>query len=294
VACVVLAPPFALRKVEAGSLLQTGQLFERSLRYPMATGLYRRAVELDPRDPRSDLQVGKAALEASRLPLPAGEIQGWLDLAQDAFERTLRLAPYDPDQLANLARLEVRLSEGVAADQAEVHKARADELYQRVLRLSPNNVALLDEYAYFQYTRRGQLDEAAANLKRSMLLDPTYYFTYVVLGEIYVVKGQAPSADRLGSYRIAIAYYDRALQLQFSARIAVAAALLSVEAQDKPTAVRRLEDSLRFEPGPEPSRKVHAQLARLYQELGQPAKAAEHAALLGPPPAGAPAPASKP
>jgi Tfp pilus assembly protein PilF len=58
----------------------------------------------------------------------------------------------------------------------------------------------------------------------------------------------------------------------------VSVGLLSVEAEDKPTAVVRLENALRYEPGPEAARKVHSLLAQLYQALGQPEKAAAHAA----------------
>ena len=278
-----LAARVALFKSEAETLQQLGAVFERSSRYPIAAALYQRAAEIDPHEPRYPLYVGKAALEASRQRVSAADAWSWVRLSQDAFERARALSPYDPGHLANLARLMIRRSELAERGQAEVDKQKAEDLYARALRLSPSNVALLDEWAIFQLVRRGRLDAAEANLKRSLELDPSYYLTLTALGQLYTVRGQSGSGDKLADYRTAIAYYDRSLGLQNSARTAVARGLLSLEAEDKASAARRLEDALRLGPEPGAARRVHQQLARLYQELGQPQQAAAHAAQAGPP-----------
>jgi len=292
-AAAVLARSVGLRKAEAESLVQIGSVFERSSRYPVATAVYERASQIDPREPRYALFAGKASLLASRRPLPAPEIQSWIDISEQAFERARALSPYEPGHLANLARLKIRRSEVADPGQAEIYKDQAEDLYVRALRLSPNNEVLLDELGIFQLIRRGKLDDAERNLKRSLDLDPSYYLTYTALGELYVARGQAARDKRKHYYRSAIAYYEHSMKLQFSARTAVALGLLSLEVEDKPTSVRRLEDALRYEPTPDAARKVHAQLARLYQELGQPEKAAPHAALVAPP-AAPPAPPRRP
>src|SRR5262249_19046981 len=99
-----------------------------------------------------------------------------------------------------------------------------------------------------------------------------------LLGQLYVTRGQKGESDKLASYRTAVGYYDKSLSMQNSARTAVSLALLSLEVEDKATSVRRLENALRFSPAPDAARKVHAVLAQLYQSLGQPEKAAAHAA----------------
>jgi tetratricopeptide (TPR) repeat protein len=285
-AAVALAWPLALYKSEAESLLKIGAVFERSARYPVAAGLYERASELDPREPRYALHVGKAALLAAERPLPPAETASWMDLSEQAFERARALSPYDPGHIVNLARLDIRRAELAIPGQDEPYKEQAEALYARALRMAPNNVVLLDEYALFQLLRRGRLEDSERNLKRSLELDPDYFFTYTALGQLYVTRGQKGAGDKLTNYRTAIGYYDRSLRMQYSARTAVSLGLLSVEVEDKPTAVARLENALRFSPAPEAARKVHALLAQLYQALGQPEKAAAHAAQARLPPPG--------
>jgi tetratricopeptide (TPR) repeat protein len=278
---MLLAWPLGLSSSEAESLVKIGALFERSSRFPVAAGLFERASEIEPREPRYALYVGRVALKAAREPLPPAQAQAWIALSEQAFERARALSPYDPGHLVNLARLDIHRSTVIIPGQDEAYKEQADGLYQRALRMSPGNVVLLNEYALFQLLRRGRLDEAERNLRRSLEMDPDYFYTYTALGQLYVTRGQSGAGDKLENYRKAISYYDRSLGMQFSARTAVALGLLSLEVEDKPTSVTRLENALRFAPAPEAARKVHAHLARLYQELGQPEKAASHAAQAG-------------
>jgi len=277
-AAILLAWPLGLARSEAESLVKIGALFERSSRFPVAAGLYERASQIDPREARYALYVGRVALKASRQPLPPVEGKGWLDLAEEAFQRARALSPYDPGHVLNLARLDIRRSEVVIPGQDEAYEEQAEGLYQRALRMSPSNVVLRNEYALFQLLKRGKLDDAERNLKQSLEMDPGYFYTYTALGQLYVTRGQSGAGDKLENYRTAIGYYDRSLTMQYSARTAVSLALLSLEVEDKPTSVARLENALRFGPAPEAARKVHAHLARLYRELEQPEKAAAHAA----------------
>jgi tetratricopeptide (TPR) repeat protein len=282
-AVAVLAGPLGLRRSEAESLVKIGALFERSSRHPVAAGLFARASALEPREPRYALHLGKVALKAAREPRPPAQAQAWIEISELAFERARELSPFDPRHLVNRARLDVHRAAVIIPGQEEPFKAEADSLYQRAIRMSPSDVVLLNEYALFQLLRRGRLDEAERNLKRSLEMDPDYFYTYTALGQLYVTRGQSGAGDKLESYRKAISYYDRSLGMQFSARTAVALGLLSLEVEDKPTSVARLENALRYGPTPEAARKVHATLARLYQELGQPEKAASHAAQAGVP-----------
>jgi tetratricopeptide (TPR) repeat protein len=278
-AAALLAWPLALYKSEAESLVKIASVFERSSRFPVAAALYQRATEIDPREARYALYVGKVALKASRAPQPPADVQRWMDMGAQAFERARELSPWDPGHVLNLARLDIRRSELVIPGQDQPYAQRADEEYQRALRMSPNNVVLLNEYALFQLLRRGAIPEAEKNLQKSLEMEPGYFFTYTALGQLYVTRGQRGMGDKLENYKKAIDYYDRSLNMQNSARTAVSLGLLSLEVEDKPTSVARLERALTLGPAPEAARKVHAHLAQLYAALGQPDRAAAHAAL---------------
>jgi Flp pilus assembly protein TadD len=97
-----------------------------------------------------------------------------------------RLAPLDPDHLANLARLDQFWSK--SSDPSKL--AEAVRYAGEASQLSPHSVELLDEWAIL-LTDQGNYALAQDKASLAAKLDPSFAQTHVVLGDIYLER-QSP------------------------------------------------------------------------------------------------------
>ena len=124
--------------------------------------------------------------------------------AQASFLRARTLAPLFPNHTLNLARF--YLPELPVNTDARTKLAdRANDFYAQAIRISPNNIALWNEWAKFELEYRNNPDAAMQKLERARALDAPADATYLTLGKVYAAKKDWDNA---------ITAYERALALK--------------------------------------------------------------------------------
>jgi tetratricopeptide (TPR) repeat protein len=139
-----------------------------------AADLYRRALEVDPANPRIPVNLGLSLVDA-------GNLSG----AVDAYRAALAADPAQPLTVVNL---------GIAlARRNDI--AGAVATYRRAMQLNPR-----EPLAYFNlaalFARASQPDSALANFRRAAELDPSLTLANFYASGIYLERGDPESALR--------------------------------------------------------------------------------------------------
>jgi tetratricopeptide (TPR) repeat protein len=111
---------------------------------------------------------------------------GMSEQAITAFEKSLELNPNDANTLGSLA---------LTYDGKEQF-AKSDSLYERALRIDPNNSLILNNYSYSLAERGIQLERALEMAKRAVAAEPTNASYLDTLGWIYYKLQQWKEAER--------------------------------------------------------------------------------------------------
>lgn len=151
-----------------------------------AIAAYSRAVVLDPGYAHAHARLALARIQlATRFPAEADDVREEGEKARRDAAMALRLAP---DSAAAHAANAAWMA-GVALDQAgAMHET------MRALELSPQDSGLLHSLA-IQQTAFGQLEEAAANLRRVLALNPLSSSVLYNLGGVYLGKNDFSEAE---------------------------------------------------------------------------------------------------
>ena len=151
-----------------------------------AIAAFERAVALDPNYACAYARLALARIQlATRFPSQAGDVREEGEKARREAATALRLAPDNAEaHAANAAWMA-----GIALDQAgAMHET------MRALELDPQDPDLLHSLA-IQQTAFGQLEEAAANLRRVLALNPRSSSVLYNLGGVYLGKNDYSEAE---------------------------------------------------------------------------------------------------
>jgi tetratricopeptide (TPR) repeat protein len=190
----------------AGALALAGAARHQLAAWRDTETLFRRALELDPRNYLAHMKLGELALDAGDEPAARAAFQralaihpgfvealddlalchlarGELDEARTLLERALRLAPDDYDTWLNLGAVELERGDLAAA------RARFEACRTR----RPD-----DPEAHFDLAgveqRAGRLDEAERDLCAALDLDPGYADAWSNLGQVHLARERTDEA----------------------------------------------------------------------------------------------------
>lgn len=204
-----LAPDDAeIRNSLGWTLFQAGRSAE-------AAAEYERAVAADPKHAKAHANLGLALVELGRLDDAAAHYRAAIDLepraeiwsdlafaqmrmgrfdeARASCEKALALDPACPAAHVNLAVMSVR-----DGDMAAAERHYREALPKRPTAETHNGLG-------FVLAREGRYDEAAAELRRAIEIDPKYVPAYNNLAELLARRGDVDEAARL---------YEKSLELK--------------------------------------------------------------------------------
>jgi O-antigen ligase/tetratricopeptide (TPR) repeat protein len=169
---------------DASHSIRAAELSRLLGRVAEAIRLAERATQLDPTRAAYWQGLGLAYVAASR----------WAD-ASSAFDRAVKLAPYDARPIGDEARAQLLLANGGDAGARTKALALADE----GVRIDPNNPQThLTRAVVMQFT--ANMPEAVRSIERALRLDPesTNQRLYVSAAQIYIDSARPADAVRIG------------------------------------------------------------------------------------------------
>ncbi len=167
------------------------QAYEASQQWDVAIMLYRKALELQPKQDRYFLNLGRAYLnkiQATRDD-PA-QREALLQEGLAVLEQARDTNPLNVDHWRNLASFH-RAWAALVSDPEEQrqHLEEADRYYKRATELSPNNVTLWNDWASLMF-QLGKDEQALEYLNQALEIDPAFEGTYLMLADYYVRQGE--------------------------------------------------------------------------------------------------------
>ena len=160
--------------------------YSRGIGYEAAVALGRKAVELDPNEPRYHHALGTLALKEAKRRTDSGERDALFTQAASALERARDLRPRQPRHVANLARLHaVRSHYTEEANEKKAYLTSAADLYAQATKLHPHNALLWVEWGRVR-SAAGERDQALAKYLHALQLDDTYEDAHLELGLLYL------------------------------------------------------------------------------------------------------------
>ncbi len=180
--------------IAADIYYKSGSNYDSQGAWEQSIDAYRRARELQPAQDFYALFLGRAYLEKARALTDAAQRAAYLKLSEQTLLDAQKLNPLNTDHTANLARLN-RLWAGMVNDTSEKNARyqKSSDYYQHATRLSPNTAYLRNEWAQTLY-QSGDLEKMRAALEDSLKIDAQFAQTYLLLGEYYRARGDAPAA----------------------------------------------------------------------------------------------------
>jgi tetratricopeptide (TPR) repeat protein/O-antigen ligase len=176
-----------LQVIQADIAFKLADSFTQSGQWPVAIAIYDRANQLAPSEDYYYLFLGRAYLEEARTLSDTNQRDQLIQQAESDLKKAQSINPLNTDHTANLARL-FSLWASLTSD-ATLKQQRAQtssEYFQKAVTLSPQNSRLWDEWALLYMNILNQPDQALQRLNHSLQVDPTYDWTYALLGDYYV------------------------------------------------------------------------------------------------------------
>lgn len=193
---VTLASSSNLRIVQADVAFKTAELFAKPSSWPVAIAIYQRANELAPNEDYYYLFLGRAYLEHAKSISEPEESNALISQAARDLQKAQALNPLNTDHTANLARLYNLWATTTSDPQLFTQRADlSDKYFQQALMLSPNNARLWDEWAMLHLNVLQQPERAYQYLQTALDLDPSYDWTYALLGDYYSRYAVAQASD---------------------------------------------------------------------------------------------------
>lgn len=284
----VLVDRTNLRGIRADIAFKMAEPYAETGQWPVATLLYKKAVQLAPAEDHYHFFLGLSYLEQARA---AGDEAAQALLVRDA-ESTLLLAqsinPLSTDHTANLARLYSWWAYQARQPARRIERGGASSYYfSRALALSPNNVVLWGEWAILFWEILDLPDQALLRLEHALELDPENILILGLSGDYYhqLALTTTDSAARTELFEKAVSHYKASVDLskggEALVRVANLISLGEVYTElDKPElAVAAYQAAIQAMPIPSEVWKIQEAIAYLYAQMGDRAAALEHANL---------------
>ena len=176
-----------LQVIKADITFKMTEPFTKNNQWQVATNLYKRALELAPKEDHYYLFLGRSYLEQAKITEKTADQDTLIEQAESDLKVAQSINPLNTDHTANLARLYSWWA-GKATD-PKVRSERgqkASDYYETAVTLSPNNSTLWDEWAVLSMQVIGKPQDALIQLQHALELDPKYSFTQGLLGDYYL------------------------------------------------------------------------------------------------------------
>jgi hypothetical protein len=276
-----------LREIQADITFKMAEPFTKSSQWQVATFLYKRALELAPKEDHYYLFLGRSYLEQAKTTDTTTDQDNLILQAEKDLKVAQSINPLNTDHTANLARLYSWWAGKATTTETRSERAqKASDYYQTAVTLSPNNSTLWDEWAVLFMQVIGQSQEALTRLQHALDLDVKYSFTQGLLGDYYLQV--ADSADDItakeqalqtaaGYYRAAAEVAKKTDQTSKASYLVSLANVYNVIARLDPQNIDRVElqhtidillESMDAGISTTDLWKVQEALARLYLQLG--------------------------
>ncbi len=242
------------------------QAYEASGQWDVALMLYRKALELQPKQDRYLLNLGRVYLNKVQTTQDPQEREALLEEGLAVLERARDTSPLNVDHWRNLASFHRAWAAMIDdPDEQRRHLEEADRYYAKALELSPNNVTLWNDWATLKFLL-GDKEAGLEALNRAAELDPKYAPTFIALGNFYIEQKE---------WEKAFEAFNTATEID-PGNVQAWSGLAYVYTQlgDLRAAVEANIQALAIEPN---DFITHRNLALLYRDLGEWDKALTHA-----------------
>jgi hypothetical protein len=176
-----------LRVIHADITFKMAEPFTKNGRWDVATFLYKRSIELAPREDHYYLFLGRSYLEQAKTTETTTDQDNLVLQAETDLKVAQSINPLNTDHTANLARLySWWAGMATSADIRDERAQKASEYYASSLMLSPNNSTLWDEWAVLYMQIIGDPQNALSRLQHALTLDTKFSYTQGLLGDYYL------------------------------------------------------------------------------------------------------------
>ncbi len=286
----ILAAGFAsytnIRVIQADIVYKLADPFTRNGQWPVAITIYDHANTLAPNEDYYYLFLGRAYLEHAKTLESENDRNQLIAQAEADLKEAQRINPLNTDHTANLARLYSLWSSFVqdpdeALDKAEI----SDKYFASAVSLSPQNARIWDEWALLYMNILPERDAALERLMTALDIDPSYHWTYGLLGEYYSRLSQQMDAsdDAIKYLDVAADYFSQALTKRApgepQARYGYALGLAGAASQigDYGRAIDAYKLAVELAPNSNDTWRVEEAIATLYIQLEDYESAVPHA-----------------
>jgi tetratricopeptide (TPR) repeat protein len=261
--------------------------FTQNDQWQVATFLYKRALELTPKEDHYYLFLGRSYLEQAKITDTTTDQDNLVLQAEKDLKVAQSINPLNTDHTANLARLYTWWAgkatiTSVRADRAQ----KASDYYETAVTLSPNNSTLWDEWAVLYMQVIGQAQQALERLQHALNLDAKYSFTQGLLGDYYmtIANSQSDVVTKKQTLLSAAGYYRTAADVaKYTDTTSKASYLVSlsnvyiqiasvdpanIDQEQLQKAINVLLESIKAGLSSSDLWKVQEALAKLYLQLG--------------------------
>ncbi len=203
-------------------------------RYDEAIGYYQALLQADPKALDVMMRLGDTYMRAGK----------WSE-AYSTFEAAKNGAPNEAAPLLQMA----------LALESQNKRAEARPLYEQILRVAPDNVIALNNYAYWLVETNGDLDVALKHAQRAKQLAPGDLNIADTLGWVYLKKNLSDDAVRI--------FTDLVKQRPKHVTWRYHLALSLAQKGDKLQAKRELQEAMRNSPNGDEDRKIQELMRRI-------------------------------
>ncbi len=183
-----------MRIIKADIVYKQAQPYDNARQWDASIAIYRRALELAPREDFYYLFLGRAYLEKAKATSDSKQRNALLELSRGVLEKARSINPLNTDHSANLARLYRTWAELTPDPDERAEKIEiALEYYRQATNLSPNAAHLFNEWAQ-AHILKGDYEGAMAKLERSLELDKKFDQTYLILGDLHRARNETEKA----------------------------------------------------------------------------------------------------
>jgi tetratricopeptide (TPR) repeat protein len=208
-----------LHVIQADITFKMAEPFTKSSQWEVATFIYKRALELAPREDHYYLFLGRSYLEQAKVTENSTDQENLVLQAEKDLQVAQKINPLNTDHTANLARLYSWWAGKTTDTSTRTERGQiASDYYATAVTLSPNNSTLWDEWAILLMQILRQPQDALQRLQHAMELDDRFSLTQGLLGDYYmsVARSTSDASVKAQALEQAAGYYQTAANVATS------------------------------------------------------------------------------
>jgi len=208
-----------LKVIHADVTFKMADPFTKNGQWQVATFLYKRALELTPKEDHYYLFLGRSYLEQAKITDTTTDQDNLVIQAEKDLKAAQSINPLNTDHTSNLARLYSWWAGQATTTSTRSDRAqKASDYYAIAVMLSPNNSTLWDEWAVLFMQLIGQPQQALDRLQHALELDAKFSFTQGLLGDYYlkIATSESDSTAKEQALTTAAGFYRAAVNVSKS------------------------------------------------------------------------------